>query len=180
MAIGGSINPDEIIKGLNIQPGARVADFGSGSGYFVLIVARLVGPDGLVTAVDVLQNKLDTTRTAAQAQGLYNINYVRANLEVLQGSLLENDSQDLVLLTNILFQSQKKEDIVKESHRVLKPGGELLAVDWNVESEFGPKGAGWKFSKEEAQSLMAGIGFSVVREVTVSSSHWGMLFKKNV
>lgn len=174
---GGFINPDSIIAGLNIKVGYKIADFGSGSGYFTLIMARLVGENGIVTAVDVLQNKLDTVKTAAQAQGLFNISYVRGDLETAGGSGLADSSQDMVMLANILFQSQKKTEMVKESGRVLKPGGELVVIDWEPASSFGPKESGWKLSREEAKNL-AGGGFSLVREIPVSSNHWGLLFKK--
>ena len=173
------LNPESVIANLNIQPGARIADFGSGSGYFTLIMARIVGQDGVVTAADVLQNKLDTVKTAAYARGLYNINYVRCDLEVYGSSKLDDASQDMVLLANILFQSQKKADMVKESRRVLKSGGELVVIDWDPASAFGPKESGWKFSKEEAQSIISGLGFSFTREIPVSKNHWGLIFKKN-
>ncbi len=179
MATEGFLNPDSIITELNIKPGSKIGDFGSGSGYFGLLLAAAVGPDGLVTAIDVLQNKLDTLRTAAQARNLLNLNYVRGNLEVLGGSQLQDASQDLVLLANILFQSQKKEDILKEAARVLKSGGELAVIDWDPASPFGPKGSGWKFSKEEGQNLAGPLGFGLVREIPVAKDHWGLLFKKS-
>lgn len=179
MTSGGFINPDNIIKNLNIPLGSKVADFGSGSGYFTLLLAEAVGPDGLVSAVDVLQDKLNTIKSAAQARGLLNINYIRGNLEVLNSSGLDTGSQDMVLLANILFQSQKKEDIVKEAARVLKPGGELVVIDWEPSSVFGSKEPGWKISKEDASRLIVGLGFVVVRDLEVASNHWGMVFRKN-
>ena len=178
MISGGFLNPDSIIADLNIKPGSNIGDFGSGSGYFTLIMARLVGENGVVTAVDVLQNKLDTIKTAAQAQGLFNVSYVRGNLESENGSQLTADSQDMIMLANILFQSQRKAEIVKEARRVLKPGGELVVIDWEPAAPFGPQDGGWKLSKEEAQNLVSQIGFNLVREIPVASNHWGLLFRK--
>ena len=45
--------PERVIAALGIRPGDRVADLGSGSGYFTLRLVRAVGPDGKVYAVDV-------------------------------------------------------------------------------------------------------------------------------
>ena len=176
---GGFLNPDSIISNLNIAPASQVADFGSGSGYFTLLLAKAVGPDGVVTAVDVLKEKLSTIKSAAQAQGLLNINYIRANLETPASSGLDEASQDMVILANILFQSQKKEEIIKEAQRVLKTNGELVVIDWDPASAFGPKEAGWKISQEAAQGLVVGLGFTLIKEMEVASNHWGVLFKKN-
>jgi len=145
---GGFTNPEKILDSLNIKPGFKIADFGSGSGYFTLILARMVGEDGLVTAVDVLETALNTIKSRALLQGLFNIAYTRGNLEVMGGSQLKDNSQDMILLANILFQSQKKEDIIKEAYRALKSGGDLVAIDWLPDSVFGPKETGWKLSAE--------------------------------
>lgn len=175
---GGFSNPEGILKSLNIRAGMRVADFGSGSGYFTILLARLVGQDGLVTAVDVLDTALATIKSKAQLQGLFNINGVRGNLEVAGGSNLTEHSQDIVLMANILFQSQKKQDIVREAQRVLKPAGELVVIDWIPSSVFGPAEAGWKISKEEAKSLIEGLGFTWLKDIPASTNHWGLLFGK--
>ena len=45
--------PDEVIQTLALQPGDRVADLGSGEGYFLPYLSRAVGPTGRVYAVDV-------------------------------------------------------------------------------------------------------------------------------
>ena len=180
MTSGGFINPENIIKGLNIQPGHKVADFGSGSGYFTLLLARGIDRGGSLDGFVVSQDKLNSLKSDAQAQGLLNINYIRANLEVMDSSGLPDNSQDVVLLANILFQSQRKEDIVKEAVRVLKISGDLVVIDWEVGSIFGSKDPGWKISKEDAQRLIVSLGLIVARDLSVSSNHWGVVFKKNL
>ena len=100
---GGFMNPQRIAGYFGITPGMKIADFGSGAGYFTLVLAKIVGESGMVTAVDILDSALDTLRARAKAEGLENIEIVRSNLEIPGGSGLGNDSQDLVLLANILF-----------------------------------------------------------------------------
>lgn len=179
MPAGGFSNPERIIKELSLPQGARVADFGSGSGYFTLLIAKVIGPEGLVTAVDVLASPLQVVKTRAQDIGLFNIAYVRGNLEIPGSSRLNDNSQDLVLLANILFQSQKKADIIREAKRVLKSGGELVVIDWLPHAVFGPKEEGWKLSKEEGRAMVEAEGFSYVREIPVSINHWGLIFRKS-
>src|SRR4030095_12939357 len=45
--------PDGVIEALRLRPGDRVADLGSGGGYFTFRLAKAVGPTGHVYAVDV-------------------------------------------------------------------------------------------------------------------------------
>ena len=106
---GGFMDPERIAAGFGLTEGMRVADFGSGAGYFTIIMAKMVGDNGLVTAVDLMNFALETLRTKAKVEGLGNIQTVRSNLEVLGSSGLANDSQDVVLLANILFQIPYRE-----------------------------------------------------------------------
>ncbi len=175
---GGFSNPERIIRDLEVKKDARIADFGSGSGYFTLLLAKIVGPSGTVVAVDVLTSALGVIKSRAQDQGLYNINYIRGNLETEGGSTLLPDSQDMVFLANILFQSQQKEKIMAEAKRVLKVKGRLVIIDWMPSAVFGPKEEGWKFSSDEGKALAEGQGFSFVKDIKVSISHWGLLFNK--
>lgn len=178
MTPGGFSHPDRIVKNLHIPEGAHVADFGAGSGYFTLLVAKMVGESGRVTAIDVQKEPLQVIDTKAKDAGLHNVATVRGNLEVDGGSDLPAASQDMVFLANILFQSQQKDAIVQEARRVLKQDGQLVMIDWVPSVPFGPGEEGWKFSRDEARTLAENNGFSFVKEFPASINHWGLLFKK--
>ena len=51
---------------LGLKPGDAVADLGAGSGYFTMLFAKAVGPQGKVYAVDILPEMLDYIRQRAQ------------------------------------------------------------------------------------------------------------------
>jgi ubiquinone/menaquinone biosynthesis C-methylase UbiE len=178
LAPGGFSDPRHILTNLHIPEGSRVSDFGSGSGYFTLLLAQTVGTAGKVTAVDIQAAPLQVVRTRAQDRGLFNIDYVRGNLEIPGASTLPDSSQDMVLLANILFQSRQKTAIAREATRVLRSGGELVMIDWIPETPYGPKELGWKLSKEEGKVLGESVGLAFVREFPASINHWGLLFKK--
>ena len=55
----GLLNPSNIFQRISIQQGMNVADLGcGGSGYFTICVAKLVGKNGTVYAVDILKSTL--------------------------------------------------------------------------------------------------------------------------
>ena len=92
----GFFNPKELQQLIDIQEGMRVADFGSGSGEIAMIIARMVGPDGTVTAIDVLPSAIEFVRALAKHEKLHNIEAVRADLDIPGSSKLSDDSQDVV------------------------------------------------------------------------------------
>ncbi|NIA22202.1 MAG: methyltransferase domain-containing protein [Anaerolineaceae bacterium] len=60
----------EKLFGASVRPGMTVLDLGCGHGFFTIDMARMVGPEGRVIAVDVQQNNLDIVRRRADRAGL--------------------------------------------------------------------------------------------------------------
>ena len=190
MGTGGFMNPDSIVLEFGLREGMMIADFGSGAGYFTILMAKIVGQTGKVTGLDIMETALDSVRVKAKAAGLENIETVRANLEVLGSSGLAGESQDAVLLANILFQSPKKEAILKEAARVLKKDGTLIIIDWK-------KGAGGlgegsraqpgisvgppdelRTEQEQMQNMAVAEGMTWQSNIDAGSFHYGIIFKK--
>ncbi|OGZ36076.1 MAG: hypothetical protein A3A94_01760 [Candidatus Portnoybacteria bacterium RIFCSPLOWO2_01_FULL_43_11] len=175
---GGFLNPEQVLAQLDINEGMKVASFGCGHGYFAIPLAKIVGTNGLIYALDVRKDALDAVSSRAKLEGVSNIETIRGNLENLNGSKLSENSVDLVFLANILFQSQKKSEIVKEAKRVLKNSGKVILIDWIAGASLSPK-EGWLISKEEVRKLTEAEGLKFEKEFEVDSRHYGMIFKKS-
>lgn len=172
------INPAHILSDLDIaHDSMSVADFGCGSGYFTMAVAHTVGGDGIVTAVDVRDTALASVKSQADIKGYNNIKVIRGNLEAPNGSTLGQNSQDLVLLINLLFMSQDKDKIFTEAFRVTKPGGHMLLIDWKPGTTLAPK-QGYLANSEEVRGLAEQAQFRLIKPITTDPFHYGMLFGK--
>ena len=171
------LNPQSVIDQAGLSPGMQVADFGCGTGDFALAAARAVVADGQVSAIDIQDSALSSTRSKARIAGALNIKLIKANLEAYKSSGLPDESQDAVLLTNILFQTENKNGIIKESFRVLREGGMLVFVDWLKEADFGPA-RGWRLGEEESKAIMEKEGFIFKKEIGAGAFHFGMVFRK--
>lgn len=174
----GFLNPDHIISRLNILPGMGVADFGCGSGHYTIPAARRVGDSGRVYAIDIQKQNIELVTSRINLEHLLQIEPVWADLEAPQGSRLEPSSVDYVIIANILFQVEKKREILAEAERILKPGGALAILEWD-ETPF-PAGPPQerRMSKRTVQSLTESAGFSIEKEFDAGSHHYGLLFKK--
>lgn len=161
-----------------LQKGSVIADFGAGHGYFTIPLARTTGPEGKVYAIDIQKAGLTVIRTKAQLEHLLQIELVWADLDRPRGSQLPDTSVDLVFMSNILFQSEKKTDILEEAHRVLKPGGRAIVIEWKPgEPSFGPP-VSLRVSRETTEKAAAHAGLTLERELPVGSHHYGLLFSK--
>jgi len=175
---GGFLDPENIVSGFNVTKGMKVADFGCGAGYFTILLAEKTGEEGRVYAVDVQEPALDNVRAKARANGLNNIDTIRANLEVMGSSGLTDNSQDMVLLANILFQSGKKAEIIKEAKRVLKSKGKLIIIDWkNGVNGFGPPHE-LRLDVPKIQQIATKDGFEFEHNLDAGQFHFGLVFKK--
>jgi ubiquinone/menaquinone biosynthesis C-methylase UbiE len=175
---GGFLKPEKIVNQMGvIKPGMTISDFGSGSGYFTIPMAKLVGKDGKVYAFDVLEDALEALESKAELAGLFNIETRRVNLEKPKATGLNDNSQDCVVLSNILFQSQKKEDILKEAARILKPDKYLIVVAWEPDTAVGPS-EGWRISKKEAKNLLKEKGLNHYKDFEGGRYHFGLVYQK--
>lgn len=172
----GFMQPEEILEQVDIYSNMHIADFGCGNGYFSIPMAK-TAEEGRVYALDVMKDSLEAVESKAELENISNIETIHCNLEIINGSKLDNESIDLVLLRNILFQSQKKSEIIKEAKRVLKDNNMLVLVEWIKASSLAPKN-GWLISKEEAQQLVKLEGFNFEKELKIDNHHYGLIFKK--
>src|SRR5580698_7225344 len=67
---------DEVIGGLSLKPGMTVADIGAGSGLFSRPLAKAVGANGKVYAVDIQQDLLDYIDKRDKEENIRNVRTV--------------------------------------------------------------------------------------------------------
>ncbi len=175
---GGFLNPEKVMEEFGIKEGMKIADFGCGAGYFAILMAKAVGENGRIYALDVLKTALESVRSRAKTEGLLNIETIWCNLEVLNGSKLKNESVDLVLLANILFQSPKKADIIKDAKGVLGSGKRMIIIDWQENQPMGPPKE-LIVSRRLIRDIVEKEGFKFEKEFSAGSHHWGMIFVRN-
>ncbi|MFZ2970699.1 MAG: class I SAM-dependent methyltransferase [Minisyncoccia bacterium] len=173
---GGFMNPDTIVDNLNIKSDSVVADFGCGAGYFSIPLAKKVSNGGKVYAIDVLKDPLEAVLSKAKLYGLRNIEIIRANVETVGGTKLNDRSVDVVILANILFQCNDYNSVLSEAKRVLKDSGEIVIIDWIPEKiKMGPKFEHC-LSKNDVKKLAIRNAFKFVREINAGDRHYGMVF----
>jgi ubiquinone/menaquinone biosynthesis C-methylase UbiE len=171
------VDAKTVVREIKAAPGLTVADFGSGSGFLSLELAKTLGPTGLVYAIDILEEPLEVLKKTARDRGIINIRAERGDLEQPNGSKLDDGSCHWVVLSNLLFQVEQPVAVVMEAARVLKPHGNLLVIDWHPDKIVAAEGHS-TISRDDAKKLCEEHGFSFQREFAASARQFGMVFQK--
>ncbi|KKQ45738.1 MAG: Methyltransferase type 11 [Candidatus Moranbacteria bacterium GW2011_GWC2_37_8] len=176
--VGKFLDPDAIIAQIDVQSGSVVADFGCGPGYFTMPFAKIVGQGGKVYSLDVLPQALETVVGKSKNSGIINIETKRVNLEKENGSKLESETVDWVVMKDILFQNQKKDIIIAEAHRILKPGGAVIVIEWNqAESAIGPDSE-IRIKPEDLKKMFESDKFIMEKDIEAGDFHYAFIARK--
>jgi ubiquinone/menaquinone biosynthesis C-methylase UbiE len=116
--------PAEEVGLYGCSPGMHVLDLGCGTGLYTVELARRVGDEGLVYAVDLQQPLVEQTRARVTAAEL--ATRVRFHCSGAYSLPLPDQSVDLALLIATLPQIPNKLLALAELSRVLKRDGRLV------------------------------------------------------
>lgn len=173
------VEPRLVLGELALTPGAKVGDFGAGTGVFALLMAHAVGAEGRVYAFDIQKELLAHLTDEASRERLTNIETLWSNLEKPGGTKLADGVLDAALVANIMFQVEDRESFVREVVRTVKPGGKILVLDWS--ESFGGLGPQPEsvVSLEKAQALFTRERCTLSRENKAGGHHYVAVFSKS-
>jgi ubiquinone/menaquinone biosynthesis C-methylase UbiE len=146
-----------------------VLEPGCGMGFFTLPLARMVGDQGRVIAVDLQPRMLDRVAARAERTGL------NRRIELRQagahGLNLEGlgETVDLVAAIHVVHEVPDAGRFFREVLHVLKPGGRLLMIE--------PRGHVSKEDFRKSVALAETVGFRPASPVRGALSHKVLLFK---
>ena len=137
-----------IVERLELEPGMAVLDAGCGPGRLAIPIARQVGPQGEVVAMDVQAGMLERAREKAAAANLANIRFLEGGLG--EGKLDRNRFDRSVLVT-VLGEVPDREAALGEIFDALKPGGILSVTELIFDPHFQ--------SRPTVERLARSVGF---------------------
>lgn len=157
---------EEIIEAMELREGLDVADVGAGTGFFTLMFAEAVGPEGDVFAVEISPRFMEHIRDRAEKAGLENIEIVEAADD---SSNLYTNSVDVVFISDTYHHFEQPLETMQSLYEAMRPGGRLYVIDFkripgeSAEWIFEHVRAGQETFIEEIEAA----GFDYVGEVDV-------------
>lgn len=152
-------NPKQLLKSLGLKPGQAVCDFGCGNGFYTFQIANLVGPRGLVYAVDIQPEMLKLLAERAGPRGLAN---VRTVLATPDDPGLEARRFDLILMVDVYHELADPAAALKAAKASLKPSGRIALAEFREEDPAVPIRALHKMSIAQIMRELPANGLKLV------------------
>ena len=109
-----------------IREDEAVLDIGCGAGVDAIIAAKLTGPSGTVTGIDLVPEMLARASENARLAGVDNVTFRESSAEQLP---FPDNSFDVVISNGVFNLVVDKVKALGEVLRVLKPGGRFMLAD---------------------------------------------------
>jgi ubiquinone/menaquinone biosynthesis C-methylase UbiE len=143
---------NQLLVELQIRPGQVVADIGAGTGYFSRRLARQVGPEGKVLAVDLQPEMLFILTNNAARLGL-------TNVTAIQGTPMDphlaSGSVDLILLVDVYHEFDFPWEMMRHICAALRPSGRVVFVEYRAEDPGVPIKPLHKMTEAQVRKEMA-------------------------
>jgi len=168
--------PGLLLEALKLKVGYVVADIGAGSGYYTRRLAKLVGQNGLVYAVDIQPEMLELlTNKMAEL----NIRNVRAVLGTITDPRLPASSVDLILMVDVYHEFDHPYEMAQALCAALKPGGRMVLVEFRGEDPKVPIKPLHKMSQAQVRKELGVAPLEWVETSEVMPRQHIIFFRKN-
>lgn len=151
----------ESFKQLKLTAGMTVCDMGCGNGYWTLPMARDIGPEGRVLAVDIQREMLQKLRARSARSKINNIEPVLGKID---DPNLPAGEVDLLLMVDVYHEFSHPESMLWGIRRSLKPTGVIALLEYREEDPEVPIKPLHKMSKTQIMKEYKHNGLKLVRE----------------
>ena len=139
-------SPRHLLEALKIKPTDVIIDFGAGSGFYTLRLARQA-PKGKIIAVDIQPEMLAIFERKKKAESITNIELIRCTEN---DPKLKTGSADLIVLVDVYHELSSPYEVTRLLAQALKPGGRLVLVELRLEDPDVPIKLVHKMSEKQA------------------------------
>jgi SAM-dependent methyltransferase len=165
---------DLLIAGLTLSEDFVVADIGAGTGYFTFPVAQRV-PRGKVFSVDIQPEML---ALIAERKVRENVTNVETILGEADDPKLPRNEIDLAFIVDAYHEFSFPREMGERLTESLKPGGQLVLVEYRAEDPRVPIKRLHKMSEVQVKKEMAAIGLDWVKTESYLPQQHVFIFQK--
>ena len=167
--------PSAVIEHLQLKTTDRVADLGTGTGYFAFRMADLV-PQGKVYAVDIQPEMLDVVEFLKEDNNVSNVEPV---LGTEDSPNLPEASIDVALMVDAYHEFAYPREMMENLYSALKPGGRVILVEYRQENPMIMIKTLHKMSQKQVKKEMKAVNLKWVGTQQFLPQQHFMVFEKS-
>lgn len=169
--------PDLLVPALHLKPGEAVADIGCGSGFYTRRLAKKVGTNGVVFAVDIQPEMLAILTNKLAGEGILNVQPV---LGTITDPKLPRAAVDSILMVDVYHEFDHPFEMVAAMCPALKPGGRMVFVEFRGEDPQVPIKRVHKMTEAQVRKEMAVQPLDWVETIETLPQQHLIVFRKRL
>lgn len=168
---------ERMCRDLAVRPGSKILDIGCGRGRVAQHVSSLT--QGSVLGINIDPDQLDSARRFAKSKGSKN----RCDFQMVDLNDLplpfKDQSFDGIYHIQVFSLSKNLEKLCQELHRVLKPGGKVVCLDWVKLPKYNPNNPQHMHLMQRIKPLIGAIGTLSAEEYAAAFTKAGFTIETN-
>lgn len=153
---------EEVINRLDVKEGDKVADIGSGGGYFSYKFAEIVGDEGVVYAADTNMSFLEFIEKESEKRNLNNIETIFIENTTFE---IEDSDLDIIFMRNVTHHIDNRNEYFKRLKKYLKKDGKFVIIEYQKKNNKSFSSMfGHYVKKETLIDEMKRAGYKLIKE----------------
>ncbi|WP_448584600.1 class I SAM-dependent methyltransferase [Thermocrinis sp.] len=163
-------DPEKVLKAFGLKPGMVVLDVGTGAGFYLPYISKIIQEQGKVYAIDISQEAVDYTKNKVKELGLKNVEVLKSEENHIP---IPDNTVDFVYMAFVFHELEDPLKFLRELKRVSKPMGYLALIDWKKEKRDKGPPPEEVYSEWEVGMILEEAGLRVGRVVEVGQYAYG-------
>jgi len=162
--------PEVVLKSFELKPGMTVLDVGTGAGFYLPYLSKMVSDSGKVYAIDISPEAVEYAKSKVSQLGLKNVEVLLSQENQIP---LPDNTVDFTYMAFVFHELEDPVKFLKELERVSKPIGYLALIDWKKEERDKGPPPEEVYSEWEVGMILEEAGLRVGRVVEVGPYAYG-------
>lgn len=155
-----------VVTAIQLKPGMRIGDVGSGTGLYLAPFSQAVGENGRVFAIDISPRLIEHIQKRVASEKMANVAVVRSTEKSIT---LPEDSVDRIFICDTYHHFEYHVAMLESIRSALSPEGELIVIDFE---RIPGKSREWTLNhvragKDQVRKEIEAAGFTFVEEVKI-------------
>ncbi|MCI4459006.1 MAG: class I SAM-dependent methyltransferase [Thermocrinis sp.] len=163
-------DPETVLKSFGLKPGMTVLDVGTGAGFYLPYLSRMVSDSGKVYAIDISPEAVEYAKSKVSQLDLKNVEVLLSQENQIP---LPDNTVDFTYMAFVFHELEDPVKFLRELERVSKPVSYLALIDWKKEERDKGPPPEEVYSEWEVGMILEKSGLKVEKVVEVGPYAYG-------